>query len=75
MSLLDDLSKCCHLRLAYSYLIESLYASWMQGSRARALYNSGLRTPVTIAEASIPEIAKALFENSWSGQGRCSIYT
>uniref|UniRef100_A0A452ZHC5 DNA-directed DNA polymerase family A palm domain-containing protein n=1 Tax=Aegilops tauschii subsp. strangulata TaxID=200361 RepID=A0A452ZHC5_AEGTS len=41
---------------------------FVKGSRARALYNSGLRTPVTIAEASIPEIAKALFENSWSGQ-------
>ncbi len=42
----------------------------MQGSRARALYKSGLRTPVAIAEASIPEIAKALFESStWSGQG------
>lgn len=34
------------------------------------MYKSGLRTPVAIAEASIPEIAKALFESStWSGQG------
>ncbi|XP_021301541.1 helicase and polymerase-containing protein TEBICHI isoform X4 [Sorghum bicolor] len=42
---------------------------FVKGSRARALYKSGLRTPVAIAEASIPEIAKALFESSaWSGQ-------
>lgn len=37
------------------------------------MYKSGLRTPVAIAEASIPEIAKALFESSgWSGQGTLS---
>ncbi|GJM87561.1 hypothetical protein PR202_ga03528 [Eleusine coracana subsp. coracana] len=42
---------------------------FVKGSRARALYKSGLRTPVAIAEASIPEIAKALFDSStWSGQ-------
>ncbi|CAL4907070.1 unnamed protein product [Urochloa decumbens] len=42
---------------------------FVKGSRARALYKSGLRTPVAIAEASIPEIAKALFESSnWSEQ-------
>ncbi|KAM0921821.1 hypothetical protein ACQ4PT_006730 [Festuca glaucescens] len=41
---------------------------FVKGSRARALYNSGLRTPVTIAEASVPEIAKAIFESTWSGQ-------
>ncbi|KAJ1257461.1 hypothetical protein BS78_K017400 [Paspalum vaginatum] len=42
---------------------------FVKGSRARALYKSGLRTPVAIAEASIPEIAKALFESStWSGK-------
>ncbi|WVZ89441.1 hypothetical protein U9M48_035849 [Paspalum notatum var. saurae] len=42
---------------------------FVKGSRARALYKSGLRTPVAIAEASVPEIAKALFESStWSGQ-------
>lgn len=41
-----------------------------QGSRARALYKAGLRTPLSIAEASIPEIVKALFEtSSWAGQG------
>ncbi|CAD6339394.1 unnamed protein product [Miscanthus lutarioriparius] len=42
---------------------------FVKGSRARALYKYGLCTPVAIAEASIPEIAKALFESSgWSGQ-------
>ncbi|GJN13402.1 hypothetical protein PR202_gb00096 [Eleusine coracana subsp. coracana] len=42
---------------------------FVKGSRARALYKSGLRTPVAIAEASIPEIAKALFDSStWCGQ-------
>lgn len=42
---------------------------FVKGSRARALYNSGLRTPVNIAEASVLQIAKALFESStWSGQ-------
>nr|CAB3461938.1 unnamed protein product [Digitaria exilis] len=42
---------------------------FVKGSRARALYKSGLRTPAAIAEASIPEIAKALFGSStWSGQ-------
>ncbi|TVU51610.1 hypothetical protein EJB05_03050 [Eragrostis curvula] len=42
---------------------------FVKGSRARALYKSGLRTPVAIAEASIPEIARALFDSSsWSGQ-------
>jgi hypothetical protein len=29
-----------------------------------------LRTPLAIAEASVPEIVKALFESSsWAGQG------
>ena len=44
----------------------------LKGSRARALYKAGLRTPLSIAEASISEIAKALFESSsWAGQGEC----
>ncbi|KAH9615418.1 hypothetical protein KSS87_023001 [Heliosperma pusillum] len=39
------------------------------GSRARALYKSGLRTALAIAEASVNEIAKALFESSsWTTQ-------
>lgn len=42
----------------------------LQGSRARALYKAGLRTPLAIAEASIPEIVKALFESSsWATEG------
>ena len=37
------------------------------------MYKYGLCTPVAIAEASIPEIAKALCESSgWSGQGTLS---
>lgn len=41
-----------------------------QGSRARALYKAGLRTPEAIAEASVPEIVKVLFESSsWADQG------
>lgn len=40
-----------------------------QGSRARALYKAGLRTPQAIAEASVPEIVKVLFEtSSWATQ-------
>ncbi|EPS68789.1 hypothetical protein M569_05979, partial [Genlisea aurea] len=43
---------------------------YVKGSRARALYMSGLRTPQAIAEASIPEIMKALFESSsWNANG------
>ncbi|CAK9182716.1 unnamed protein product [Ilex paraguariensis] len=42
---------------------------YVKGSRARALYKAGFRTPQAIAEASIPEIVKALFESSsWAGQ-------
>ncbi|XP_038986198.1 helicase and polymerase-containing protein TEBICHI-like isoform X2 [Phoenix dactylifera] len=42
---------------------------YVKGSRARALYKAGLRTPLAIAEATISEIAKALFESSaWAGQ-------
>nr|CAD1822289.1 unnamed protein product [Ananas comosus var. bracteatus] len=42
---------------------------YVKGSRARALYKGGLRSPLAIAEASVSEIAKALFEiSSWSGQ-------
>ncbi|KAF5207303.1 Dna polymerase i [Thalictrum thalictroides] len=44
---------------------------YVKGSRARSLYKAGLRTPLAIAEASIPEIAKALFESlsSWAEEG------
>ncbi|KAG1335104.1 putative DNA-directed DNA polymerase [Cocos nucifera] len=42
---------------------------YVKGSRARALYKAGLRTPLAIAEATVSEIAKALFESSaWAGQ-------
>ncbi|GKB57621.1 helicase and polymerase-containing protein TEBICHI [Tanacetum coccineum] len=44
---------------------------YIKGSRARALYKAGLRTPQAIAEASIPEIAKTIFESaSWDAQGK-----
>ncbi|XP_078170110.1 helicase and polymerase-containing protein TEBICHI-like [Carex rostrata] len=41
----------------------------VKGYRARALYKAGLSTPLAIAEASVSDIAKALFESSsWTGQ-------
>lgn len=44
-----------------------------QGSRARALYKAGLRSPQAIAEASVSELVKALFEySSWTAQGEIS---
>ncbi|KAL3819028.1 hypothetical protein ACJIZ3_004933 [Penstemon smallii] len=43
---------------------------YIKGSRARALFKAGLRTTQAIAEASIPEILKALFESSsWTANG------
>ncbi|KAL0330755.1 UNVERIFIED_CONTAM: Helicase and polymerase-containing protein TEBICHI [Sesamum angustifolium] len=51
-------------------IVELTSIPYIKGSRARALYKAGLRTPQAIAEASIPEIAKALFESSsWSAHG------
>ncbi|XP_065858049.1 helicase and polymerase-containing protein TEBICHI isoform X2 [Euphorbia lathyris] len=51
-------------------IVELTTIPYVKGSRARALYKSGLRTPLAIAEASISEIVKALFESSsWAGQG------
>nr|XP_043612753.1 helicase and polymerase-containing protein TEBICHI [Erigeron canadensis] len=42
---------------------------YVKGARARALYKAGLRTPQAIAEASTPEIAKAIYEStSWDAQ-------
>jgi len=42
-----------------------------QGARARALYKSGLRTPQAVAEASLSELVKALFEaSSWAAEGK-----
>nr|KYP53975.1 hypothetical protein KK1_000141 [Cajanus cajan] len=45
-------------------IVELTTIPYVKGSRARALYKAGLRTPLAIAEASIPELAKALFESS-----------
>ncbi|KAI3522458.1 hypothetical protein L1887_00239 [Cichorium endivia] len=44
---------------------------FVKGCRARALYKAGLRTLQAIAEASIPEIAKAIFEPSNNLTQRC----
>ncbi|XP_039027780.1 helicase and polymerase-containing protein TEBICHI isoform X1 [Hibiscus syriacus] len=50
-------------------IVELTTIPYVKGSRARALYKAGLRTPLAIAEASIPEIVKALFESSsWIAQ-------
>uniref|UniRef100_A0A516IJI0 Helicase and polymerase-containing protein TEBICHI n=1 Tax=Turnera subulata TaxID=218843 RepID=A0A516IJI0_9ROSI len=50
-------------------IVELTTIPYIKGSRARALYKAGLRTPLAIAEASIPEIVKALFESSsWAAQ-------
>ncbi|XP_020536582.1 helicase and polymerase-containing protein TEBICHI isoform X2 [Jatropha curcas] len=44
---------------------------YVKGSRARALYKAGLRTHLAIAEASISELVKALFEStSWAAQAQ-----
>ncbi|PIN15386.1 DNA-directed DNA polymerase [Handroanthus impetiginosus] len=48
-------------------IVELTAIPYVKGSRARALYKAGLRTPQAIAEASISEIVKALFDSSsWS---------
>ncbi|RZC90345.1 hypothetical protein C5167_031057 [Papaver somniferum] len=49
-------------------IVELTNIPYVKGSRARALYKAGLRTPQAIAEASIPEIVKALFESSSWGE-------
>lgn len=42
---------------------------FVKGARARALYKAGLRTPQAVAEASLPELVKALFEaSSWAAE-------
>ncbi|KAJ0247364.1 Helicase and polymerase-containing protein TEBICHI [Hirschfeldia incana] len=51
-------------------IVELTSIPYIKGSRARALYKAGLRTCQAIAEASIPEIVKALFESSaWATEG------
>ncbi|GLU01406.1 hypothetical protein SLE2022_187150 [Rubroshorea leprosula] len=50
-------------------IVELTTIPYVKGSRARALYKAGLRTPLAIAEASIAEIVKALYESSsWAAQ-------
>ncbi|KAK8940202.1 hypothetical protein KSP40_PGU013552 [Platanthera guangdongensis] len=50
-------------------IVELTTIPHVKGSRARALYKAGLRTALAIAEASVSDIAKALFESStWSGE-------
>ncbi|KAL6006246.1 hypothetical protein ACLOJK_040292 [Asimina triloba] len=50
-------------------IVELTNIPYVKGSRARALYKAGLRSPLAIAEASISEIVKALFESSsWASQ-------
>ncbi|MCD9558470.1 hypothetical protein HAX54_015856 [Datura stramonium] len=51
-------------------IVELTTIPFVKGSRARALYKAGFRTPEAIAEASVPEIVKVLFESSsWADQG------
>ncbi|CAH8326512.1 unnamed protein product [Eruca vesicaria subsp. sativa] len=51
-------------------IVELTNIPYIKGSRARALYKAGLRTCQAIAEASIPEIVKALFESlAWAEEG------
>lgn len=49
-------------------IVELTTIPYVKGSRARALYKAGLRTPQAIAEVSVKEIAKAIFESSWAVQ-------
>ncbi|KAL4193941.1 hypothetical protein AMTRI_Chr05g66280 [Amborella trichopoda] len=50
-------------------IVELTTIPLVKGSRARALYRAGLRTPQAVAEASIPDIVKALFEgSSWAAE-------
>ncbi|KAL6985395.1 DNA-directed DNA polymerase [Sarracenia purpurea var. burkii] len=50
-------------------IVELTTIPFVKGSRARALYKAGMRTPQAIAEASISELVKALFESSsWAAQ-------
>ncbi|XP_074344440.1 helicase and polymerase-containing protein TEBICHI isoform X2 [Apium graveolens] len=50
-------------------IVELTTIPFVKGSRARALYKAGMRTPQAIAESPIPEIVKALFESSaWAAE-------
>lgn len=77
-SLLKLLLACYTLSWQVKKLIKNFPHCWcyllssycIQGSRARALYKAGMRTPQAIAESPIPEIVKALFESSaWAAEG------
>lgn len=64
----------CYFIFFYVYHSETqFHASYfclLKGSRARALYKAGLRTPLAIAEASVTEIVVALFDSSrWASEG------
>ncbi|KAI5071714.1 hypothetical protein GOP47_0013965 [Adiantum capillus-veneris] len=50
-------------------IVELAEIPYVKASRARALYKAGLRTPQAVAEATLPELAKALFDSSsWASQ-------
>ncbi|KAH7283331.1 hypothetical protein KP509_34G001800 [Ceratopteris richardii] len=50
-------------------IVELAEIPYVKASRARALYKAGLRTPQAVAQASIPELLKALFDtSSWISQ-------
>ncbi|XP_068648888.1 helicase and polymerase-containing protein TEBICHI isoform X2 [Aristolochia californica] len=50
-------------------IVELTNIPYVKGSRARALYKAGLRTTLAIAEASVQDIANALFDTSlWAEQ-------
>ncbi|XP_042440198.1 helicase and polymerase-containing protein TEBICHI-like [Zingiber officinale] len=47
---------------------------YIKGSRARALYKAGLRTPLAIAEASVTDIVIALSDSSrWASQDESNL--
>nr|POE48267.1 helicase and polymerase-containing protein tebichi [Quercus suber] len=51
-------------------IVELTTIPYVKGSQARTLYKAGLCTPLAIAEASVPEITKTLFESSsWATEG------
>lgn len=64
---------CCFISLHVYHSETQFHASYFclfKGSRARALYKAGLRTPLAIAEASVTDIVIALFDSSrWTSQG------
>ncbi|CAM6130031.1 unnamed protein product [Calypogeia fissa] len=52
-----------------SEIVELTEIPFVKGARARALYKSGFRTVQAVAEATVPELSKALSEASaWAAQ-------